>query len=299
MNKELTKKCVIVILLLAISVLSFTKVASYASNPENHKKAIEKLDEKRDVVLKMTAASTGTAVAITLLPGDTATPIAEKMTDLSGYFLVILGALFLEKYMLTLSGLAAFKVLVPMACVLLGIRLFSDNSVWTKLAIKVLGLAAAILLLVPTSVAMMNVIEDTYDVAVTEVDDVSEEVLEEDIKEDTKEEAKEEVKEDAHWYDSVLNFAEKVKDKANDMKDKVEDTVSAIDIKKITSSAEEALNRFIEGIAVMIVTSCVVPVLVLVFYVWLIKTFLSVDIHVEGLQKLRIAKKKEDGKLEG
>lgn len=38
------------------------------------------------------------------------------------------------------------------------------------------------------------------------------------------------------------------------------------------------LNRFIEALAVMLVTSCLIPILVLLFFVWLIKLMLGIDI---------------------
>ena len=41
----------------------------------------------------------------------------------------------------------------------------------------------------------------------------------------------------------------------------------------LTERAANILNRFIESLAVMIVTSCVIPVLVLVFFLWLIRLF--------------------------
>ena len=40
---------------------------------------------------------------------------------------------------------------------------------------------------------------------------------------------------------------------------------------------KHVLNDFLEALAVMLVTSCLIPVLVLVFFVWLLKLFLGVD----------------------
>ena len=64
-------------------------------------------------------ASTAASAAITLLPGDAATPIAEKLADISGYFLLALCAIYLEKYLLTVTAYATFRLLVPAACLLL------------------------------------------------------------------------------------------------------------------------------------------------------------------------------------
>ena len=54
---------------------------------------------------------------------------------------------------------------------------------------------------------------------------------------------------------------------------------------------ENTLNRFIEAIAVMLVTSCVIPILVLLFFVWLVKLVLGVNITLP-----QIGKKKKEGK---
>ena len=90
-------KCIIAILLIIIGVVSFASVSKYASAPEHHKKTIASLDDKKETVLELTAATTATSALITLIPGDTATPIAEKMADLSTYLLVVLCAIFLDK----------------------------------------------------------------------------------------------------------------------------------------------------------------------------------------------------------
>ena len=46
---------------------------------------------------------------------------------------------------------------------------------------------------------------------------------------------------------------------------------------------KHVLNDFLEALAVMLVTSCLIPVLVLVFFVWLVKLFLGVDLPAPRL----------------
>ena len=73
-------------------------------------KTIASLDEKKSTVTGLAAASISVSSAITLIPGDTATPIANELADLSTYFMVILSAVFLEKYLLTIIGFIVFKI---------------------------------------------------------------------------------------------------------------------------------------------------------------------------------------------
>ena len=101
--------------LFVFAIISFAVIAPFASSVDSYEGTISALDEKKDNVLKLTAASTATSVAITFIPGDAATPIAEKLADLSSYFLIVLCAIYLEKYLLTITGFVAFKILIPVS----------------------------------------------------------------------------------------------------------------------------------------------------------------------------------------
>ena len=121
------KKCIYIVIWLLIGFLSFTVLGKYASAPESHQATIASLDEKKATVLELTAATTATSALITLLPGDIGTPIAEKVADLSGYLLIVLCAVFLEKYLVTITGYAAFKIFIPAACVLFAANMMARN----------------------------------------------------------------------------------------------------------------------------------------------------------------------------
>ena len=158
-NKQ---KCITAVILLLVAILSITVIGKYASAPENHQKTITSLDEKKQTVMELTAASTVTSALITLLPGDTATPIAEKMADVSGYLLVVLCAIYLEKYLVTITGYVAFTYLIPIACGLWILNLAFENATVRKLAAKLAVFGIAIFLVVPASVKISDLIGDTY-----------------------------------------------------------------------------------------------------------------------------------------
>ena len=112
MHSVTTKKAALAALLVLAALLSIFAVGKRASDPAYHQASIDALAEKQGTVLELTAASTAASAAITLLPGDTATPIAEKLADLSGYFLIVLCAIFLEKYLLTITSCVSFTILI-------------------------------------------------------------------------------------------------------------------------------------------------------------------------------------------
>lgn len=285
-------KCIIAILLIIIGAVSFASVSKYASKPENHKATIASLDDKKETVLELTAATTATSALITLLPGDTATPIAEKMADLSTYLLVVLCAVFLEKYLVTITGYAAFRYLIPAACVLFLINLAVNNETIRKLASKLLIFGLAIFVVVPASVKMSDLIENTYraqiESAMEEAKETQDIVGDVSDRESTTESANDiqdsskgqSADNDATSDSGVLGFLDKAKNAISDAKDSVNDAVSnvAISSEELVKKVENTLNRFIEAVAVMIITSCIIPMLVLVFFFWLIKILLEVDV---------------------
>ena len=301
-------KCIIAILLIIIGAVSFASVSKYASKPENHKTTIASLDDKKETVLELTAATTATSALITLLPGDTATPIAEKMADLSTYLLVVLCAVFLEKYLVTITGYAAFRYLIPAACVLFLINLAVNNETIRKLASKLLIFGLAIFVLVPASVKMSDLIENTYRAQIESameeaketqdiVGDVSDRESTTEAASDTHSDRKEQSANNDTTSDSgVFGFLDKAKDAISNAKDSVNDAVSnvAVSSEELVKKVENTLNRFIEAVAVMIITSCVIPILVMVFFFWLIKILLEVDVAKSKVVSGLLSSKEEN-----
>ena len=290
------QKCITAAVLLLVAILSITVVGKYVSAPENHQKTIASLDEKKQTVMELTAASTVTSALITLLPGDTATPIAEKMADVSGYLLVVLCAIYLEKYLVTITGYVAFTYLIPIACGLWILNLAFENATVRKLAAKLAVFGLAISLVVPASVKISDLIGDTYQAQIeATIEDAknTQSILENSgVVDDTNAtettgttEASETVtgnvqEKENNNSGSVSNIFDWAKDAISGAKDSVANVVENVTIstKDLVQKVEDSLNHFIEAVAVMIITSCVIPMLVLLLFFWMVKIVLDVDL---------------------
>ena len=291
------QKCITAAVLLLVAILSITVVGKYVSAPENHQKTIASLDEKKQTVMELTAASTVTSALITLLPGDTATPIAEKMADVSGYLLVVLCAIYLEKYLVTITGYVAFTYLIPIACGLWIFNLIFANATVRKLAAKLAVFGLTISLVVPASVKISDLIGDTYQAQIeATIEDAknTQNILENsDLVDDTN--ATEttgigtteasgtvtgNVQEENNNFGSVSNIFGWAKDAISSAKDSVANVVENVTIstEELVQKVENSLNHFIEAVAVMIITSCVIPMLVLLLFFWMVKIVLDVDL---------------------
>lgn len=306
MSMKINKtKGITAIILLLVAILSVTVVGKYASAPENHQKTIASLDEKKQTVMELTAASTVTSALITLLPGDTATPIAEKMADVSGYLLIVLCAIYLEKYLVTITGYVAFTYLIPIACGLWILNLFFENATVRKLAEKLAVFGLAIFLVVPASVKISDLIGDTYQAQIQETIDeakntqnilensstdssatgtetdgntATQNATEDTAKTNTGNTTGNNSTGGIFGYGS--NLFDMAKDALSDAKETVTNAVEnvAISSEELVKKVENSLNHFIEAVAVMIITSCVIPMLVLLLFFWMVKIVLDVDL---------------------
>lgn len=289
------KKYIIVVILLLVAILSVTVIGKYASAPENHQKTIASLDEKKQTVMELTAASTVTSALITLLPGDTATPIAEKMADVSGYLLVVLCAIYLEKYLVTITGYVAFTYLIPIACGLWILNLIFANATVRKLVAKLAVFGLAISLVVPASVKISDLIGDTYQAQIeATIEDAknTQNILENSsVVDDTNATettgigttgtATQNTQEkDNSTTGSVTNIFDWAKDAISNAQESVSNVVDNVVVSSedLVQKVENSLNHFIEAVAVMIITSCVIPMLVLLLFFWMVKIVLDVDL---------------------
>ena len=213
---------------------------------------------------ELTAASTAASAAITLLPNDIGTPIAEKLVDLSGYFVLIFSAIYLEKFLTTVLGYITFRFIVPIALIGLGVNRFFGFEALKRLAIRLLTFGLIMVLLIPSSVGLSNLIEKTHEYSIQqtidEANNASEEINENNDSEDT---------------NALEEFFNKVKGGVQGQ------------LKKF----ENILSNFIDAVAVLIVTTCAIPVVVLLLFIGLIRQFFgAMGSTTDDVKRLQDAK---------
>lgn len=249
--EKYSRKILICAVLLLIAVVFALPVADLASSPATHGALIASIDDKVETVMKLTSSCTVASVGISAIPGDTASPIAQKLADLSFYFLLILCVLYTEKYMLTVIGLAAFRVLIPCACVLGMASLFKTPRGCRKLAVRLAVLAVALYVAIPAAIGLSDFVYCNYETS----------------------------------FASTLESAEQLTEQTSQLTqaDGDKNIISAIlgqlseSALSLSNKAANILSRFVETVAVLIVTSCVLPLLGLVFIMWIVKLLTGTD----------------------
>lgn len=277
------KRAIGIALILVIALVSVFGLAETASTPETYTHTIASLDEKKATVTGMLTASTAASATISFAGGERGSVIAQKLADLSGYLLVILAAIYLEKYLLTTIGGAFFGILVPVCCLMLAVALLLGRGqqaakTLKSLSARLLAFGLALFLAVPASVGVSDSIEATYAASTVETAAVAEAVADDAAAEGEVAVSVEGVEgEDPSILGWLQGKWTSFNDKASEVVSDAGDAVAGL-----LENGKGLLAGFIEAIAIMIITSCVIPILVVVLFLWLAKVILGLDLKVSG-----------------
>ena len=264
-ERPLKEKAIIAAVLAAVALVSLIVFANIASNPETYTGIIGTLDEKKGNVMVLATTTTAASAAISALPNDMGTPIADKLVDFSSYFMVILAVIYLEKFLLTTLGFLGFGILIPVACALFAVAVFLRRGTLTRVNLQRLGtkLAAfglALALVVPVSVWLTDNVDATFDESLAAASAAAQEATEQ-LEENTQAAPQE----DQGLLGGIANA---VQDGWNGL---TQGAQQALD------SLGDQLNTMIDTLAVMIVTSCLIPLLVLILFLQLVKIITGLD----------------------
>lgn len=145
-----------ILLLILIAVVSFFIITRALPETNFIKNSIESVEDSSDTVMRFSAATLTTSLALSAFPDDFATPIANTFANMSNYFIAILVILFLEKLILLYGVNIAFSMVIPSACIIgcLSIVLKWDRLKSLAIRLAILGLSIA--LFIPCSTHIID-----------------------------------------------------------------------------------------------------------------------------------------------
>lgn len=266
-NKKLQIGFIVALVVLAL--LSGFVARPHFADTKTWDSTIEVIDQKKGNVLALTTSCVALSAGITALPGDTGTPVAEQLAQLSGNLGIVLAVLYLEKYLLTILWSVGLGILIPFALVLFAISLgihgrWSTSTVIRRVATRVLVVTIIGMVLVPASVWVSQKVDETYRVSIEQAQQKAADAADSDSSKASKKKTE---------STESKNVLEQLADGASGLVTSV--TSGA---KQMTDEIVQQVTDLIEGVIVMIVTSCVIPLLVLAAFLWLGHTLLGIDI---------------------
>lgn len=255
-----------------VAVLSFFAAASIIPKTGFVQESLESVEESSDTVMKFSAATLSTSLAISALPDDFATPFADSLADMNIYFIAILVVLFLEKILIQYGIKLAFMILIPTACVLGGLYIWTKRDILKGLAIRLCIFGLAVAFVVPCSTHITNIVASDL----TEY--VNETIQEAEDGAGKLNEAMEDGGEEKTIFDKLSDLFQTAVNGISDLMTHFQNTI----------------RRCMNSIAILILSNCLMPLLTFFILKWLLKELFQIAIPLPSIGKHRGAASASD-----
>ncbi len=249
---------------LAIKILSLSLIAALsffvasAKLPETDfvKDSLESVEASGNTVMRLSAATLSASLAISALPDDFATPLADSLADMNFYFVAILVALFLEKILIRYGINVAFTILIPLACFAGALFIVTRRNLLKSLAIRLCVLALAVAFVVPCNTHITGIVASDLTAYVN----------------DTIEETE----------GGAGKLHEAMKGGAEDktMFEKLSDLFQTAirDISDLMLHFQNTIRKCMNSIAILILTNCLMPLLTFFVLKWILRELFQIAI---------------------
>lgn len=249
---------------LVIKILSLALIATLsffvftAKLPESKfvKDSLESVEDNSDTVMKFSAATLSASLAISALPDDFATPLADSLADMNIYFVAILVVLFLEKILIRYGIYAAFAILIPLACFVGVLFIVTKRSLLKSLAIRLCVLALAVAFVVPCSTHITGVVASDLTSYVNDT------IKETEGGAGKLQEAMEGGTEDKTMFEKLSDLFQ----------------TAIRDISDLMLHFQNTIRKCMNSIAILILTNCLMPLLTFFVLKWILRELFQIAI---------------------
>lgn len=234
--------------LVLIAVFSFFAAARFLPESGFVRDSLQSVEDSSNTVMELSAAALSTSLAISALPDDFATPLADSLADMNAYFVAILVVLFLEKLLIQYGIRAAFAIFVPLACLVGILFVLTKKAMLKSLAVRIciLGLAAAFV--VPCSTHLTGIVA-------SDLNDYVDETIQETEKSAGKlNEAVESGGGDRTLFETLSDLFQTAVHGVSDLMLHFRDTI----------------RKCMNSIAILILTNCIMPLLTIFLLKWIL-----------------------------
>jgi predicted PurR-regulated permease PerM len=229
-------------------VFSFTVLTHVIPESKFVQDTVKHLEDSQNTIMKFSGTTIATSLSLSALPNDFASPLASTVSDLNTYFIFIFAVLFVEK-LLVIEGIKiALAAIIPAACILYIASLVFEKEGFRKFGKKLLIVGISVILVIPISTHFTEKVCADY---LTYVDETIEEA---DAGANKINELMTEDAEDATFFDKLTDAFK----------------TAITDVNDLLAYFKNVVKKFVNSVAVMIVTTFVLPMLVMLLFRWLL-----------------------------
>ena len=258
-----------------IAVISLFVLSVEIPECEIVESTLESVESSKTTVLEFAGATTATSLAISALPDDFATPLANNFADMGKYFVIILICIFVERLILILGIRLSLLYIIPIACGIYVVGHFAGKELITAFAKRVFILGAALVLVVPCSVKVTNYVGTEY---MAYIDETIEETNC----------GADKINEEMDSGDEGTTIFEKLSEAFKTAK---------AGVAGLLTYFNNMIRKCMNSIVILIVTNCLMPVETLLMLRWILKEVFDIMIpttQVKDFLKKDTFKRKED-----
>ena len=264
-----------ILLLSLAAALSFFVVTAWLPDSDFVMDSMESVEDSSNTVMRFSAATLATSVAISALPDDFATPLAESLADMNIYFVAILAVLFLEKILIQYGVKLAFAILIPLACLAGIVAIGIKRDILKGFAARLCILGLAVAFVVPCSTHITNVVAADL---TAYVDSTIEETNQ---GADKLNEAMEGGAEDQTMFEKLSDLFQ----------------TAIRDVSDLMLHFQNNIRKCMNSIAILILTNCLMPLLTFFILKWILKETFQIVIPMMPMRRQRDAGPAADSEL--
>ena len=251
--------------LVLIMVISINVLTVKVPESKPFQQTIESLETSQNTVMKFSGATLATSLALSALPDDFASPLAETIADLNTYFIFMFAVLFVEKLIVLEGTKVSLIWIIPTACALYIVSIWSTKDFFRTFANKLMILGISLVLVIPASTHFTEYLCSDY----------------------------------LSYVDETIAETNNGATKINDVMATSNESVSFFEqltnvfktaIKSVTDLLtyfKNVIRKCFNSVAIMLVTTFALPLLILMFFRWLLNELFSLNISMPNI-KIRL-----------
>lgn len=254
-----------ILILALIGVFSFFVVTSWLPNSSFIKDSIESVEESSNTVMKFSAATLSTSLAISALPDDFATPLADSLADMNIYFIAILVMLHFEQLLIRYGVKLAFAIAIPAACGIGILSILLKKHLLKGISARVAVLGLAVALVVPCSTHITNYVAADLTAYVENT------IADTEDGSDKLNEAMEGGTEEQTIFEKLSDLFQ----------------TAINDMSNLMSHFQNTIRKCMNSIAILILTNCLMPLVNFFILKWILKETFHIAIPMPQMRRDR------------
>lgn len=273
MSIKTAKVAIKILALCLVAAISFFFLTEWLPKTGFIEGAYESVEDSSNTVMRFSAATLSTSLAMSTLPDDFATPLAQTLSNMSIYFVAILAILFFEKILIVYGVKLAFAIAIPVACAIGIISIFIKKTALRSLAIRLCVLGLAIALVVPCSTHITNIVADDLSTYVEST------IIE--------------TEDGADKLNEVMESGTEEKTIFEKMSDLFQTAIRSISDYML--HFQNTIRRCMNSIAILLLTNFVMPVLTFFILRWFLKETFNITLpSLPPMKRPHIKKEDQD-----